>query len=254
MSSPHSRRRGAFTLIELLTVIAIIGILATIIIPVVGRVRETAMKSKSVSNLRQWGTALHLYAGENRNLLPLRGPADRPTWTQVSTDNDAARQAWYNALPPYVSERPLRDLATAGEQARLYADDTIHRDPRAEFTAARKAGNPCFSYTLNSQLHTSRSGGADLPSAIRHPITRFPNPANTVYLFETRSNPNDGTPAETADNQSGRAYGHSRHVSYRYNGRVSMIFLDGSVRTYPSAEIYTGNDVNNTIVFFSGID
>jgi prepilin-type N-terminal cleavage/methylation domain-containing protein/prepilin-type processing-associated H-X9-DG protein len=41
-----------FTLIELLTVIAIIGILAAIIIPSVGKIRESAQRAKSASNMR----------------------------------------------------------------------------------------------------------------------------------------------------------------------------------------------------------
>ncbi|MBC8368534.1 MAG: prepilin-type N-terminal cleavage/methylation domain-containing protein [Planctomycetes bacterium] len=49
----------AFTLIELLTVIAIFAILAAILIPAVARVRESANASKSVSNLRQIGSGFH---------------------------------------------------------------------------------------------------------------------------------------------------------------------------------------------------
>jgi prepilin-type N-terminal cleavage/methylation domain-containing protein len=61
-----------FTLIELLTVIAIVGILAAIVVPVVGKVRESARNSLSVSNLRQLAQANILYAAENKgvSLLP----------------------------------------------------------------------------------------------------------------------------------------------------------------------------------------
>jgi prepilin-type N-terminal cleavage/methylation domain-containing protein len=62
--------RKAFTLIELLTVIAIIGILAAILIPVVGQVRESAKGSLCRSNLRQIGVAAHLYAADNDDFLP----------------------------------------------------------------------------------------------------------------------------------------------------------------------------------------
>lgn len=64
-----------FTLIELLTVIAIIGILAAIIIPVTGRVRESARQSRCASTQRQIALAVLLYAGSNRDLLP--GPVHR---------------------------------------------------------------------------------------------------------------------------------------------------------------------------------
>jgi prepilin-type N-terminal cleavage/methylation domain-containing protein/prepilin-type processing-associated H-X9-DG protein len=65
------RTRHAFTLIELLTVIAIIGVLAAIIIPTVGKVRNTAKKAQCVGRLRQWGTIVSLCANDYRTNVPL---------------------------------------------------------------------------------------------------------------------------------------------------------------------------------------
>lgn len=70
MQINNSSYRTAFTLIELLTVIAIIGILAGILIPTVGRVREVAQRSVDASNLREIGKAALLYAAENQDRLP----------------------------------------------------------------------------------------------------------------------------------------------------------------------------------------
>jgi prepilin-type N-terminal cleavage/methylation domain-containing protein len=64
------RPRRAFTLIELLTVIAIVGILAAIIVPVVGRARMSASRATMTSNLRQIGISMGLFAADNRNALP----------------------------------------------------------------------------------------------------------------------------------------------------------------------------------------
>ncbi|WP_081721908.1 type II secretion system protein [Geminisphaera colitermitum] len=60
----------AFTLIELLAVIVIIGLLAAIIIPVVGVVRATAHTSVCSSNLRQLAMACNLYAQDNNGKFP----------------------------------------------------------------------------------------------------------------------------------------------------------------------------------------
>jgi prepilin-type N-terminal cleavage/methylation domain len=67
--------RRAFTLIELLTVIAVVGILAAILVPTVGRVRENARASQCRSNLRQIGMAYSLYADANRGMFPKKTAA-----------------------------------------------------------------------------------------------------------------------------------------------------------------------------------
>jgi len=63
-------RRDAFTLIELLTVIAIIGVLAALIFPTVGKVRETAQRTVDANNLRELVKAASLYAADNNDRLP----------------------------------------------------------------------------------------------------------------------------------------------------------------------------------------
>jgi len=71
---PHTaHRRGpiaAFTLIELLTVIAIIGILAAIFIPTIGAVREKAQRAVDSNNLREITKAAMIYAADNNDRLP----------------------------------------------------------------------------------------------------------------------------------------------------------------------------------------
>lgn len=59
-----------FTLVELLTVIAIIGILASIIIPTVATVRKSATKTQCSSNLRQVAVAYLMYGNDNKGFIP----------------------------------------------------------------------------------------------------------------------------------------------------------------------------------------
>jgi len=64
------RSKKGFTLIELLVVIAIIAILAAILFPVFAKAREKARTASCQSNLKQLGTALHMYASDYDGFLP----------------------------------------------------------------------------------------------------------------------------------------------------------------------------------------
>ena len=62
--------KRAFTLIELLVVIAIIAILAAILFPVFAQARMAAKKTVSISNCKQQGLGLIMYAGDNDDMWP----------------------------------------------------------------------------------------------------------------------------------------------------------------------------------------
>ena len=70
-----NRQRTAFTLVELIVSIAIIGVLVSMLLPAVQTVREAARRTKCLNNLRQIGIATHHFEGSFSRLPPSR-PAD----------------------------------------------------------------------------------------------------------------------------------------------------------------------------------
>jgi prepilin-type N-terminal cleavage/methylation domain-containing protein/prepilin-type processing-associated H-X9-DG protein len=92
-------KRTGFTLIELLVVIAIIAILAAILFPVFAKAREQARKTSCLSNMKQLGLGLLMYAQDNDESLPITN-YDR--WNGVQSEWGVNLITWNDLILPYV--------------------------------------------------------------------------------------------------------------------------------------------------------
>jgi len=107
MKQRRRKSRIGFTLVELLVVVAIIGVLASLLLPAVQRAREAARKIACQSNLRQLAQAAHLYQ-EAHGTLP--GYAAPYQWygTPVGWQN-RGKWSWKAELLPFLEQSPIFD-------------------------------------------------------------------------------------------------------------------------------------------------
>ena len=78
MNSTAERRRGGFTLVEIMIVVVIIGLLAAMAVPAFQRVRERAQASRMANDVRQYADAFQRYALENGTWPPVGGVGEPP--------------------------------------------------------------------------------------------------------------------------------------------------------------------------------
>lgn len=211
-----SSARQAFTLIEMLIVIAIIGILAAISIPVVEQVRLNARSATISSNLQQIYTGVMLWAGDNGNCyLPARGAAIGPAydwyWYGRKYTSDDAR--FMTPLAKYLNT-PVKDWRALNQTT---VSPLNRSDSSLPSTSAY--GYP---YMVNYQvmIHGDGSGGA---SKTPVPVSRLNAPSRIVLMAHSI--------ASDSEWSMGRALFDSfaAHMATPFNGRGHVLWADGHV-------------------------
>jgi len=97
---------AAFTLIELLVVLAVIAILASMLLPVVARVKRKGAQAQCISNLKQTGIAIEMFADDNADMLP--GPLVASA--RANYDDTSSQELIFHIAPYLNDPRPSRKM------------------------------------------------------------------------------------------------------------------------------------------------
>lgn len=246
--SPHSPDlRPGFTLLELLVVIAVIGVLVGMLMVAVQKARESASRAACVNNLKQIGIACHLYHDAMLVLPSETGSASIPA------------QGIYTALLPYVEQETLaqaiqqRDGQAMGTPVKLYICPS-RRSPTApyrDYVYLKKIeptpDNPVFGDASGplTLVQVSNANGTSRTALLAHSSIRPTQYAAVDVPWTSPENYNTNA-TQIADSDSPGAA--DSCLGGPHENVDPTLFGDGHVQNIPFA--WANNPANGNVRFW----
>ncbi|MBM4111641.1 MAG: hypothetical protein FJ254_09870 [Phycisphaerae bacterium] len=237
----RARPRTAFTLVEILVVIGIVVILLGLLIPAIGMVTASARATRSISNLRCFGTAFGTFAAQRKDRIPWEGEKD----TAGIPANLAEPLFWGNALGPLVDSVRYADLVNDAfrEQRDVasWSQDTVWADP----SATSESGTPWefgetgsdgvrrqfwFGYVMNLRLNNTFLTKLGLPQTSRMLMSHahVSKADRTVFMVELRGRLQELPPSDPHYSRSlDRSQCSWKRLAARHFEGGHLLFADG---------------------------
>jgi len=238
----------AFTLLELLIVIAIIALLAALLLPVLGRAKEKAQRVQCISHQKQWAMAFLMYVDDNEsNAIPREGyerfgGVTLNNWRQVrgtvSGGFNDSDDVWYNALADYVNVPRAASYAPRDKHGDFYRRESLFHCPAARIPPeASEPGSLIarFSIAMNSQL-------IEYPHVPTINFNRIQGEETRTVLFldNLLKEEKKVDPAQESDNL-GQPAGYADRFSARHGNGGNVAFADGHVSWFPGHKVVETN-------------
>jgi prepilin-type N-terminal cleavage/methylation domain-containing protein len=217
-------RAKGFTLAEVLTVIAIIAVLAALLLPVLLSAQARARRTACLHNLTQINLAIHLYANENGDMLPNTGPLTFVTYRDVLK----------NFVGQTGPASPHDRLYTCPADTFYYADDPVstyvphgrHEQAAYDYSSYAFNGLNLFTNYPNFAYNGILPGlaGKKLGAVKNSSKTIFVAEATAIYPYSWHQPkpPVTGSPPmfNDAKNQASFADGHADYIKIYWNSEL----------------------------------
>jgi prepilin-type processing-associated H-X9-DG protein len=210
-------------------VIAIIAILASLLLPALAKAKDRAQRAKCVSNERQLGVAMLMYANDNSEYLPWFPPDGRWLWDLARPTADAIVTAGAQPrvfyCPGFTASVNERDLFGSGNQVSWW-----------EFNANRRIVGFAFLIERYGFARGTAGGDADMASGLTkggafiRKTTDSTNASNAELVADaTVSDPTGDFKGVPSSNVAMGGYQRSAHMDKGVASGGNLLFVDGHV-------------------------